>query len=186
MTAPWQIYFFIVPNTVCDEVIPLSLKWNNSDIFYSIDTYFRDELWKTDGIDKNIIQYGNISENCIEVHEKNGEFSVMMSLDLRCVTESFIDTICEFCEFRNALIITSDNAIIKPTRKNLIGLIVNSEAARFCMYVEPHLARRRDEYDYNRSYWWEPLVPYNRKFNTISEIDKYVMDFCEKLKNDKI
>lgn len=186
MTAPWQIYFYIVPDTVYDKHIPFSIRWKNPDIFYSIDTYFKEELWKTEGINENIVQYGNISETCIEIHEKNNEYAVMLSIDLRRVTEEFLNTVCEFCAFRNALILTPDNILRKATYKTLINLIIMSEAARFCMYVEPYLARRRDEYDYNRTYWWEALVPSSRKLYTSEEKDSYIIDFCKKLKNGEI
>ena len=183
MTSPWQIYFYIVPQTVKDSIVPFNIKWKNSDIFYSIDTYFHDKLWKEKGIKENITQYGNISETCIEVHEKDGEYSVMFSIDLRRVTEEFLNTLCEFCKFREAILLTQNGKLINATFKNLINLIANSEAVRFCMYVEPHFARRRDEYDYNRSYWWEKYVPENRKFHNFFEIDKYVSEFFEKLKS---
>jgi len=179
MTAPWQIYFYIIPDTIYDDHIPFSLKYKNKDIFYSIDSYFGSRLWKEKSISENIVQYGNIAETCVEVHEKDGEYTVMLSIDLRMVTEEFLFILCEFCRFRSALILTCDNKIRKPDYNTLLYLITHSEAARFCMYIEPYLAKRRDEYDYNRIYWWESLVPEKRKLHTKEEIDRYIMKFCE-------
>lgn len=185
MISPWQVYFYIVPDTVCDDFMPLSLKWKR-DIFYSVETYFGDKLWKTEGISKNIVQYGTIWENCIEICETEDGFSLMFSIDLRAVTEELIDRICEFCKFRDALALTPENAIVKPEFKNILGLLVNSEAARFCMYAEPHFARRRDEFDYNRNYWWEKYVPEKNKLHSIDEINAYVLNIIKNLKNGSI
>lgn len=185
MISPWQVYFYVVPDTIYDDFVPLSLKWKR-DIFYSVEAYFGDKLWKTEGISKNIIQYGNIGENCIEICETADGFSLMFSVDLRRATEDFIDRICEFCKFRDALILMPENRIIKPEFKNIVRLLVNSEAAKFCMYAEPHFARRRDEYDYNRSYWWEKYVPEKNKLYSIEEIRNYVLNIIKKLRNGSL
>lgn len=179
MTAPWQIYFYIIPDTVNDEHIPFSLKWKNKDILYSIDSYFSNLLWKEKSISENITQFGNIAETCIEVHEQDGEYTVMVSIDLRKVTEEFLNLLCEFLKFKNALILTPDNKIRNGDYNTLLYLITNSEAARFTMYFEPYLAKRRDEYDYNRTYWWEKLVPEKRKLHKKEEIEQYIINFLK-------
>lgn len=179
MNAPWQVYFYIVPLVKSYEK-DISLKWEGNDIIYSLEAHFRDILWKKDSISENIAQYGNINETCIEVFCENSTYEIMVSLDLRGITEDFIENLCDFCNYNDAQILTGNGQLLKATQKNIINIIATSEGAKFCMYIEPYFAKRRDEIQFNRKYFWEYYVPENMKFHTFEEIKNYVKEYQKK------
>ena len=182
MAAFWQIYFYVVPDSVLRNE-PVSLKWETKEILPYCDTYFRKDLWKNKGIKENIIQYGNINETCVEIFCIDDKCEMMVTMDLRQVKETFIDSLCEFCLYKEAVILSPDGKITKATNRNLINMIIYSEAARFCMYVEPYLAKIRDETDYNRKHWWEYRIPEEKKLRNLSEIEKIIKEYAEKIRN---
>lgn len=125
--AVWQVCFNIVEknNHNNDEDICF---WNNEpDNVYDITFLKRINSWS-----KDIIQYGELQNTCIELLiENNRVIEVSIKLDLRNMTKDLLINIINYIASLNANIYYQ-NEIIIPSTENICNIIRKSNAYKYC------------------------------------------------------
>lgn len=130
--AIWQFDFYIVPKSN----LALKNKINSQDILswknenhLSIQIGFLEEQtsWT-----KDIVQYGNINETCIQFLYEEGELEeINCRIDLRSLSKIQLEKIVEFIqEIRG--VIFYEGSFYYPNIKEIVGLIKKSEVNKFC------------------------------------------------------
>ena len=178
MNAPWQIYFHFVPADILKKEKDFELTWDFNRMTKAVKNYFGDILWQKNGIFYNIKQYGNLNETCIELSTMDEKTcNVVFTFDLRSITEEFVMLFCEFASYMNGAILLSDGNYVKAEFGTVVKLIAYSQAAQYCMYIEPIFAKKRDEYLSEEGNWWEYHIPDHLKKKTSKEISEYIENY---------
>lgn len=124
--AIWQISFNIVENKT----------YNSKDIVYWIKEPENADnitfLEKHDSWSSDIIQYGDLQSTCIEISKENGRIvELCVRLDLRTLSKDILNNVVEYIKGLDGYIYYQ-NEIIEPTFKNVVFMIKESTAYKFC------------------------------------------------------
>ena len=125
--AVWQICFYAIENNKLD---------NDADICYwriepekACDINF---LYKYKSWSKNIIQYGDLQESCIELFKENGKIvEISIRLDIRSLSNDMVINMSNYLNDIKANIYFR-NKIIVPSTDNIVELIKTSDAYKYC------------------------------------------------------
>ena len=130
--AIWQFDCYIIPkNNVitnvcldCDDI--LSWGMQNRDI-ENIDFLEKQKSWSS-----KISQYGKEDETCIEFfYEKDFLMEIHCRFDLRSLSKKMLQNILDYVK-KNEGMIFCDGRIYSPDINEIIKLMKNSKANKFC------------------------------------------------------
>lgn len=125
--AIWQLSFYAVDKSkkiVDDEIYCWKEKY---DKFCNINFLEKKESWAN-----WIIQFGEVDSTCIEIlMDDEISFDVRIRLDIRNLKMKTIKCIIDYLCYIDANILY-DEKIIVPTKENVIKMILESDAYRFC------------------------------------------------------
>ena len=87
---------------------------------------------------KDIIQYGNIDETCIEFIYDNTLEEIFCRLDLRNLTKKQLNSIVEYVQNLGAMFFV-DGIVYEPKNDIIISLLRNSYAFKYCQNSNEYL-----------------------------------------------
>lgn len=126
--AIWQFTFAIIPSEKdikCDDDIR---SWNGYSLKDSSIKKISKVLKPCKSWTNDIKAFGHNEETCIELfYEDNIMEDISIRLDLRNLTTEILESIVNFIDSNNALILTTNGATVKPIVKDLIEEILKSE-----------------------------------------------------------
>lgn len=125
--AVWQVDF---------SVIDKNKTGNDEDICYwekePVNAYDITFLNKCESWSKDIIQYGDLQETCIELLVEDERIvEINVRLDLRSLTKELLMNVIEYIIRLNANVYYQ-NEIVIPSMKNISNIIINSNAYKYC------------------------------------------------------
>ena len=128
--AIWQFYCNIISSTKNSDILSRDelISWKDIPLpGYNIDFLKCEKSWA-----KNIVQYGNIDETCIEfIFCKDKLDEILCKLDLRTLTKYMLDQIVEYVKNIEACFLVED-MIYPPEIKTMISVLMKSRANEFC------------------------------------------------------
>lgn len=129
--AVWQLQCNIIP--LRENIDKLSqdemISWKDiSNPLIDIDFLKYEKSWS-----KNIVQYGNIDETCIEfIYDKDKLEEIECRLDLRTLTRHMLTQIVEYVQNIEACFLIEDK-ICPPKLESMIPLMKQSKANQYCI-----------------------------------------------------
>lgn len=134
--AIWQVDCYIISKNnlkKTDKQELISLKGENYP-FYCIDFLEQKKSWS-----KNIIQFGNDDETCIQFfYEKDELENINCRLDLRSLDIDVLLLIIDYVKKLNAMFLIEDS-IINPEISEVVNAIEKSDANKFCLNLIKYL-----------------------------------------------
>lgn len=128
--AIWQFYCNIV--SVTKSIDKLSrdemLSWRDMpQPRLDIDFLKREESWA-----KNIIQYGNVDETCIQfIYHENNLDAIQCRIDLRTVSKQMFGNIIAYVQNMDACFLIEDK-IYPPETEIIVNAMMQSKAYQYC------------------------------------------------------
>lgn len=134
--AIWQFSCNIVPyrknimSLTANEII----SWNEMSISVPEINFLEQKVsWS-----KNIIQYGNIDETCIEFIYDNTLEEIFCRLDLRNLTKKQLNSIVEYVQKLGAMFFV-DGIVYEPKNDIIVSLLRKSDAFKYCQNSNEYL-----------------------------------------------
>ena len=130
--AIWQFDFVAIDKNkiISDNDICFWDKEPTDDV-YNISFLEKRRSWS-----KDIIQYGNLDGTCIELLLSNNRIEeIHIRLDIRCLDYKTIECLIDYLNRISARIYYEEK-IYDVSKKELMNLIKNSDAYRFCSNPE--------------------------------------------------
>ncbi|MBT2655353.1 hypothetical protein J7E81_08895 [Bacillus sp. ISL-18] len=133
--AVWQIQFFIVKgsNLTTEKRKPEDiLIWGDTPLDGNSLLKLSKLLHRKKSWSDEIVLYGNEEESCLELfYEETVLSEISCRIDVRNVTIKILKGIIDFIVINNAKIFIN-NVYYPPTLENLVLIIKNSDAYKFC------------------------------------------------------
>lgn len=141
--AVWQIYLDIIqkdkienksPEEICNKKDYI-IAWERKIIINALNgSFVKEKSWSRD-----IEQFGNLEESCIEVYHINEALAeISARIDVRTATTATLLSLLDFINENDAFILI-ENTPYEATKENLALIIKDSRAYEFCNNPEKFL-----------------------------------------------
>lgn len=128
--AAWQFYCNIISSAKSIDVLRYDemISWNGiPQPKGNIDFLECKKSWA-----KNVVQYGNIDETCIEfIYEENSLDEIRCRLDLRTLTKHMLAEIVDYVQSIGACFLVDGN-IYPPKTEAMVAVMKLSETYQYC------------------------------------------------------